>query len=204
MVVMVPLTILNLSFNTRATGARQLVVHEALEMMLSFAATYLSSFTPITMVMSSPVAGAEMMTFLTVPFRCSLACSALVNFPVDSITTCTPRELQSSLAGSRSENTRIFLPSTVMESSVAVMSLDRLPRTESYFSRWASVLGLVRSLTATMSISLSLSAVRRTLRPMRPNPLMPTLIAMSPLKKCGYLLSPMNQNLPEYECLQLL
>src|ERR1039457_5871337 len=59
MVVMVPLTILNLSWRTRATGARQLVVHDALEIMLSFDATYLSSFTPITMVMSSPVAGAE-------------------------------------------------------------------------------------------------------------------------------------------------
>ena len=40
--------------------------------------SYLSSLTPITMVMSSPVAGAEMMTFLTGPRRCSLACSALV------------------------------------------------------------------------------------------------------------------------------
>ena len=75
------------------------MVHDALEMMLSFAASYLSSFTPITMVMSSPVAGAEMMTFFTVPFRCSLASSALVNLPVDSITTCTPSELQSSFAG---------------------------------------------------------------------------------------------------------
>ncbi len=50
---------------TLAAGARQLVVQEALEMMLCLAGSYLSSFTPSTMVMSSPLAGAEMMTFLT-------------------------------------------------------------------------------------------------------------------------------------------
>jgi len=43
-------------------------------------------------------------------------------------------------------------------------------------------LGSVRSLTATKSIFLSVSAVRRTLRPMRPNPLMPTFTAMVPPK----------------------
>ena len=41
--VIVPLTILNLSLSTFATGARQLVVQEAFEMMLCFAASYLSS-----------------------------------------------------------------------------------------------------------------------------------------------------------------
>ena len=54
------------SCRTLTTGARQLVVQEALEMTLCFAASYLSSFTPRTTVMSSLVAGAEMMTFLTV------------------------------------------------------------------------------------------------------------------------------------------
>src|SRR5512143_1194002 len=49
---------------------------------------------------------------------------------------------------------------------------------ESYFSRWASVLGSVRSLTATNSRPWSAMAVRRMLRPMRPKPLMPTLMAM--------------------------
>src|SRR6516162_10115196 len=101
MVVIVPLTILNLSLITCATGARQLVVHDAFDRMWCLEASYLSSFTPSTMVMSSPVAGAEMRTFFTVPFRCCLANSALVNLQVDSITTFTPNELQSSLPGSR-------------------------------------------------------------------------------------------------------
>jgi hypothetical protein len=63
----------------------------------------------------------------------------------------------------------------------------RLPRIESYLSRCARVLGSVRSLTATKSRFLSASAVRRTLRPMRPNPLMPTFTAMVPPKKIDCL-----------------
>src|SRR5215469_17624080 len=91
-VVIDPVMILNLSLMTLATGARQFVVQDAFEMMWCLAESYLSSFTPSTMVMSSPVAGAEMMTFFTVPCRCALAASALVNLPVDSMTTCAPNE----------------------------------------------------------------------------------------------------------------
>ena len=40
---------------------------------------------------------------------------------VDSTTTCTPREDQSSAAGSFSANTRTLLSSTLIESPVAVM-----------------------------------------------------------------------------------
>src|SRR5580704_9885281 len=119
MVVIVPQTMLNLSWSTLATGAKQLVVQDAFEMMLCLVRSYLSSLTPITMVMSSPVAGAEMMTFFTGPRRCFLASSALVNLPVDSTTTCAPTDSQSSFAGSFSAKTLMILPSTVMESSVA-------------------------------------------------------------------------------------
>ena len=52
-------------------------------------------------------------------------------------------------------------------------SRARLPSTESYFSRCASVAALVRSLTATKSMFLSPSAARMMFRPIRPNPLMP-------------------------------
>ncbi len=166
---------------TLATGARQFVVHDALEMMLCFAGSYLSSFTPITMVMSSPVAGAEMMTFFTVPRRCSLACSALVNLPVDSMTTCTPSELQSSLAGSFSAKTRIFLPSTLMESSVAVDVVRQVAQDGVVLQKMGQRLGAGQVVDGYDVNFLSLSAVRRTLRPMRPNPLIPTLIAISPL-----------------------
>ncbi len=62
------------------------MVQLALEMMLCFAGSYLSWLTPMTTVMSSPLAGAEMMTFLAPAARCPLAFSASVNRPVDSMT----------------------------------------------------------------------------------------------------------------------
>ena len=74
------------SFSTLATGPRQLVVQDALETILWFFGSYLSSFTPITIVMSSPLAGAEMMTFFAPASMCALALSASVKRPVDSIT----------------------------------------------------------------------------------------------------------------------
>ena len=43
----------NESFSTFATGARQLVVHDAFEMMLCLAGSYMLSFTPSTIVTSS-------------------------------------------------------------------------------------------------------------------------------------------------------
>src|SRR4029078_13444874 len=76
---------------TWTTGARQFVVHDAMETMWCLAGSYLSSFTPMTTVMSSPLAGAEMMTFLAPAVRWPLAFSASVKRPVDSITSWTPR-----------------------------------------------------------------------------------------------------------------
>src|SRR5271156_248104 len=131
------------------------------------------------MVRSSLLAGAEIITFFTVPCRWALALVASVKWPVDSITIWAPVEDQSSLAGSRSANTFNFLPSTEMKSSPAVMVWCRFPKMESYLSRWASVAGLVRSLTATNSISGLPSAARKTLRPIRPKPLMPTFTAIN-------------------------
>ena len=175
---MMPETMPHAARTTFTTGARQLVVQLALERMLCLAGSYLSSFTPITIVRSSFLAGAEMMTFFTVAPRCALALSASVKWPVDSTTTCAPTSAQGSLAGSRSAHTLIFLPSTEIKSSPALISLGRLPRIESYLSRWASVAGLVKSLTATKSSSLLPSAARKTLRPMRPKPLIPTFTAI--------------------------
>jgi len=124
-----------LSFSTFTTGARQLVVQDAFEMMLSLAGSYISSFTPSTMVMSSFFAGAEMMTFFTEPRMCLQASLASVNLPVDSITISAPTEVQSSLAGSFSANTLIFLPPMVMESASEVIASCSVPSTESYFSK---------------------------------------------------------------------
>src|SRR3954452_25567954 len=69
-----------------------------------------------------------------------------------------------------------------MVSSFASTLACRLPRTESYFSRCASVCALVRSLTATKAMFLSPSAARMMLRPIRPNPLIPTLTAIDVLR----------------------
>src|SRR6266702_2261658 len=178
MVVMMPEAMPKVSCRTLTTGARQLVVQLAFEMMLCLDASYLESLTPRTTVMSSLLAGAEMMTFLTVEPRWALAFSASVKKPVDSTTIWAPTEAQSSLAGSRSAKTLIRLPSTAMKSGPWVMVWGRLPRMESYLRRWARVAGVVRSLTATNSMSGLPRAVRKTLRPMRPKPLMPTLTAM--------------------------
>src|ERR1051326_6810433 len=134
---MLPLTILKESFTTLATGARQLVVQEA-----------------------------------------------LVKRPVDSSTTWAPTESQGSLAGSFSAKTRMLRPSTRMQSVPALISFGKLPRMESYLRRWARVLGSVRSFTATNSRLRSLSEARSTLRPIRPNPLMPTLTAILPPYDC--------------------
>src|ERR1035437_4305365 len=106
MVVMMPETRPHVSRMTLTTGARQLVVQLALEMMLCFAGSYFFSLTPSTRVMSSLLAGAEMMTFFTVAPRCALALVPSVKWPVDSTTICAPTEAQSSLAGSRSAQTR--------------------------------------------------------------------------------------------------
>src|SRR5271154_610108 len=193
MVVMMPLAMPKVSWRTLTTGARQLVVQDALEMMLCFAASYLFSLTPRTRVMSSLEAGAEMMTFLTGVPRWALAFSASVKKPVDSTTIWAPTLAQLSLAGSRSAKTLIFLPSTEMKSSPWEISFLRLPRMESYLRRWARVAGVVRSLTATNSISGFPRALRKTLRPMRPQPLIPTftaaMISVAPIVYCaGYRL----------------
>ena len=66
-----------LSSSTFAKGARQFVVQEAFEMMWCSSLLYWSSFTPMTMVMSSFLAGAEMTTFLAPASRCALALVAV-------------------------------------------------------------------------------------------------------------------------------
>src|SRR5688572_6798719 len=137
--------------------------------------------------MSSFLAGAEMITFLTEPRMCFLASSALVNNPVDSTTRSTPSEGQSIFAGSLSLKTRIDSPSTVTASALEPTVAFKLPSTESYFSKCASVFGSVMSLTATISMSLSAAVARNRLRPIRPNPLIPTLIVIvSPVIASNY------------------
>src|SRR4051794_13349890 len=171
------------SCSTLTTGARQLVVHDALEMTWWLSGSYASSkLTPRATVTSGSVAGAEMMTFLAPASRCLAASSRLVNRPVDSITTSTPRSSHGSAAGSRSASTLTSRPSTVIDPPDSATSPGNGPYTESYLSRCASVFESVMSLTATISMSaLDSCAARNTLRPIRPKPLIPTRTDMSDL-----------------------
>ena len=63
----------NSSWMTLAIGARQFVVHDAFEMIVCVSGSYCSSLTPMTIVTSSPLAGAEMMTFFAPPSMCGAA-----------------------------------------------------------------------------------------------------------------------------------
>src|SRR4029077_20406827 len=130
-------------------------------------------------VASGPSAGAEMITFFTGARRCFLASAPLVKRPVDSTTMSAPTEAQSISAGSFTLKTLKLRPLTAMESSAYVTLCGKLPRTESYFKRCARVFESAVSLTATHEMSLSSIAVRMMLRPMRPKPLMPTLMGIT-------------------------
>src|SRR6266511_2935453 len=183
------------SSSTLAIGTTELVVQDALEMMSWLAGSYLESLTPITMVTSSPLAGAEMITLRAPALRCRAALSRSVKRPVDSITMSTPRSPQLSCDGSRSAEARIGLPSTLIEDSSKLTSPSSTPKVESYFSRCARVRLSVRSLTATTSTSplprpAASRAARYKLRPMRPKPLIPTRTIMRPpvagdIRACG-------------------
>src|SRR5205807_2977624 len=124
--------------------ARQLVVQLALEMIVCLPASYFSWLTPMTTVMSSPLAGAEMMTLRAPAWRWPRAFSASVNRPVDSITYSTPSCFHGSAAGpSLTARHLIRWPLTINTSSstdadddfsVATSPRNR-PWVESYLSK---------------------------------------------------------------------
>ena len=179
--VMRPRRMPKVSCSTLAMGARQFVVHEAFETMSCFRGSYASWLTPQQIVKSASLDGAEMMTFFAPASRCLAALARSVKSPLHSSTSSTPSDFHGSLPGSRSASTRIILVPTAMRSSSARTCSRSAPWTESCFRRCASVFASVMSLTATKSSASSPRQARRTLRPMRPNPLMPTrILAMKP------------------------
>ena len=98
-VVIVPLTMPNLSSSTFAKGARQLVVHEALETMFA-EASYSSALTPTTYVgMSLPLAGAVMTTFFAPAWMCLPAPGPSRKTPVPSMTMSMPIASQGEVEG---------------------------------------------------------------------------------------------------------
>ena len=98
---MYPVSKPNVSFNTLAMGAKQLVVQDALLTMRS-SAVKMSSLTPSTTVFKSPLAGAEMMTLPAPAVKCADAFSASANTPVDSTTRSTWLAPHGKSAGLRS------------------------------------------------------------------------------------------------------
>ena len=68
-VVIKPFSISKFLFKTLTTGARQFVVHDAAEIILSFFFNA-DSFTPYTTVLSAFLQGAETITFFAPFFRC--------------------------------------------------------------------------------------------------------------------------------------
>jgi hypothetical protein len=160
-------------------GTKQLVVHEALETTLCTAGSNVSALTPTTKVASAPDDGADTITHGAPASRCMAALSREVKMPVDSTTTSTPRSPQGRALGSRSARILMVSPFTRTPPSTASTSASHTPATESYFSRWAISSSEPRSLAATKSMSAPVClAARKKLRPIRPNPLMPTRMAM--------------------------
>ncbi len=142
------------SCSTLASGARQLVVHDAFEMTVSLA-LILSSLTPMTNVPSTSLSpGAEMMTFFAPAATCAPALAFEVKRPVHSSTTSTPRSFHGSLDGSRSAQTLILSPLTTRSPPSTPTSPGNRPCAVSYCVRCAFVSASPRSLTATIWISL--------------------------------------------------
>src|SRR4051812_37108671 len=133
-VVIEPCTMPKLSFNTLAIGARQLVVHDALQIMVSVDFNTLL-FTPNTTVASTSVPGAEMMTFFAPAAKCKPAFSLLVNMPVHSYTTSTFNSPHGNFAGSRSAVMRMASPLTNIVSPSNFTVPLNTPCTESYLVR---------------------------------------------------------------------
>merc|ERR1719311_939256 len=94
-----------------ARGARQFVVQDALERMLT-SFVYLVWFTPMTNIGAS-ADGAEMITFLAPPARCAFAFSIVVKIPVDSQTMSAPLAPHGTSVGSLTAKNLITFPSTV-------------------------------------------------------------------------------------------
>src|SRR5512135_3522512 len=131
-VVIRPRLMPQLSFSTLATGARQLVVQEAAETMVS--PLYAVWFTPYTNIGVLSLEGADITTFLAPALMCAWQDSSSRKKPVHSSTMSAPTSFHFRLTGSFSAVRRIFLPLTTRLLPSTLMSPLKLPCTESYFS----------------------------------------------------------------------
>ncbi len=133
--VITPRLIPNASSMTLASGARQLVVQEALE-TIRCSAVSRSSLTPITTMASiSSLGGTVSTTFAAPAARCFCRCSRWRKTPDDSTTTSTSSFFQGSCTGSRSAVISTRLPSTYITSSSISTDFENFPITVSNRSR---------------------------------------------------------------------
>ena len=132
-VVINPSSIPKLSSRTFAIGARQLVVHDALDTIISedFASLWL---TPITNIGASWL-GADITTFLAPEFIWDDAFSIEVKIPVHSATISTP--ISDQLISFGSLSAVIFMGFPLITNLFSLTSTDpsKGPWTESYFRR---------------------------------------------------------------------
>ena len=177
-----PFSMPQLSLSTLATGARPLVVQEALEMMWCLAGSYFSSFTPSTMVMSSFLAGAEMITFFAAGVDVRLGLGGVGEeaggLDDDLRADLAPGDLGRGRARRRPESAcRRSTKSSSSTTSTVPRSGRSCCRS---LNRWALVAVSMRSLMATTSMSSGCRSriAFRPWRPIRPKPLMPTRVAI--------------------------
>merc|ERR1719388_205210 len=178
-VVMRPCLMPNFSLMTLTRGARPLVVHEAQETTF-IEVLYSSWLTPTTRVgVSASLAGAEMMTFLAPPSTCFMQPSVVVKAPVDSQTYSTPASFHGISVGSRVADSVTSRPSILRPLSVSSIGLPKRPWTVSCSSKYLMYSGDIGELMCFTTKSSRSIAMRATWRPMRPKPLMPSLIGAS-------------------------
>jgi len=130
-----PRSIPNDSCRTLATGARQFVVHEALETIRASGVST-SSLTPSTTIAStSSFGGTVRITFFAPARRCGSIFARCRKTPVDSITRSTRSSAHGRRPGSRSAVSRIRRPSTSSAPSSQDTGRSKRPITVSYLSR---------------------------------------------------------------------
>merc|ERR1719327_1268442 len=181
-VVIRPCLMPNFSFTALTIGARPLVVHDAHD-TTAIEDSYSSSLTPTTRVgVSASLAGAEMMTCLAPPSMCFMQPSVVVKAPVDSHTYSTPQAFHGISVGSRVEERVISRPLILRPLSVSSTLppfLLKRPWTESCSSWYFIYSGDIGELMCLRMKSSRSIAMRATWRPMRPKPLIPSLIGAS-------------------------
>merc|ERR1719335_773642 len=178
-VVIRPCLMPNFSLMTLTRGARPLVVHEAQETTF-ISVLYSSALTPMTMVgVSASLAGAEMITFFAPPSTCFRQPSVVVKAPVDSQTYSTPASFQGISVGSRVADKVTLRPLMIMPSSASSTVPSKRPWTVSCSSKYFMYSGEIGELMCLSAKSSRSIAMRATWRPMRPKPLIPSLIGAS-------------------------